>query len=166
MRAEKIYLIGFMAAGKSSLARALAERLKWHVEDIDDRIEVREHKTISELFSQRGESYFRMVERAILTEMLPLNHTVIATGGGTFVDPDNQAAINGNGASIWIDVPLAQIISRLSPDKRRPLASTRAQLEQVYALRQSAYAQAHLRLDGSGAPIGELADRVVDWLGS
>ena len=54
MRAEKIYLIGFMAAGKSSLARALAERLKWHVEDIDDRIEVREHKTISELFSQRG----------------------------------------------------------------------------------------------------------------
>ena len=114
MRAEKIYLIGFMAAGKSSLARALAERLKWHVEDIDDRIEVREHKTISELFSQRGESYFRMVERAILTEMLPLNHTVIATGGGTFVDPDNQAAINGNGASIWNDVPWPVLVPNWS----------------------------------------------------
>ena len=58
------------------------------------------------------------------------------------------------------------VLQRTGPDKRRPLASTRAQLEQLYALRQSAYAQAHLRLDGSGAPIGELADRVVDWLGS
>jgi len=97
--------------------------------------------------------------------MLPLDHTVIATGGGTFVEPDNQAAINSNGASIWIDVPLEQIISRLSPDKRRPLASNRAELEQLYALRQSAYARAHLRLDGAGAPIGELVDRAVDWLG-
>ncbi len=166
MRTEKIYLVGFMAAGKSSLARALAERLQWHVEDIDDRIELREQMTISEIFSQRGESHFRLVERAVLAEMLPLGHTVIATGGGTFVDPDNQAAINANGASIWIDVPLAQIISRLSPDKRRPLASNRAQLEQLYALRQSAYAQAHLRLDGAGEPIGELVDRAVDWLGS
>jgi len=165
MRAEKIYLVGFMAAGKSSLARALADRLKWHIEDIDDRIELREQLTISEIFSQRGESYFRMVERAVLIEMLPLKHTVIATGGGTFVDSDNQAAINGNGASIWIDVPLAQIISRLSPETRRPLASNRAQLEQLYTLRKSSYAQAHLRLDGTGAPIGELVDRAVDWLG-
>jgi len=166
MRTEKIYLVGFMAAGKSSLARELAERLKWQVEDIDDLIEAREHMTVSEIFSQRGESYFRIIERAVLTEILPLTHTVIATGGGTFVDPGNQVAINSNGASIWVDVPLAQIISRLSPDKQRPLASNRTQLEQLYTLRQSAYAQANLRLDGAGAPVGELVDRVVDWLGS
>ena len=166
MRTEKIYLVGFMATGKSSLARELAERLKWQVEDIDDQIEAREHMTVSEIFSQHGESYFRTIERAVLTEILPLTHTVIATGGGTFVDPDNQMAINSNGSSIWVDIPLAQIITRLSQDKRRPLASNRAQLEQLYALRQSSYAQAHLRLDGAGAPVGELVDRVIDWLGS
>ena len=166
MRTEKIYLVGFMAAGKSTLAQELAERLKWKVEDIDDRIEAREHMTVSEIFSQRGESYFRTIEREVLTEILPLAHTVIATGGGTFADPDNQVAINSNGASIWIDVPLAQIISRLSPDKRRPLASNRTQLEQLYTLRQSAYAKAHLRLDGGRAPVGELVDQVVDWLDS
>ena len=58
MRTEKIYLVGFMAAGKSTLAQELAERLKWKVEDIDDRLEAREHTTVSEIFSQRGESYF------------------------------------------------------------------------------------------------------------
>ena len=166
MRTEKIFLVGFMAAGKSSLAHELAERLKWKVEDIDDRIEAREHMTVSEIFSQRGESYFRTIERAVLTEILPLTHTVVATGGGTFADPNNQVVINSNGVSIWIDVPIDQIISRLSPDKRRPLASNRAQFDQLYALRQSAYAKAHLRLDGGLAPVGELVDRVIDWLDS
>ena len=166
MRTEKIFLVGFMAAGKSSLAHELAERLKWKVEDIDDRIEAREHMTVSEIFSQRGESYFRTIERAVLTEILPLTHTVVATGGGTFADPNNQVVSNSNGVSIWIDVPLDQIISRLSPDKRRPLASNRAEFDQLYALRKSAYAKAHLRLDGGLAPVGELVDRVIDWLDS
>ena len=82
VRADKVYLVGFMAAGKSSLAHALGERLKWRVEDMDGRIEAREHMTITEIFRRRGEPYFRTVERAVLAEVLPLQHTVVATGGG------------------------------------------------------------------------------------
>ncbi|MBF83253.1 MAG: hypothetical protein CL489_02125 [Acidobacteria bacterium] len=164
VRADKVYLVGFMAAGKSSLAHALGERLKWRVEDMDGRIEAREHMTITEIFRRRGEPYFRTVERAVLAEVLPLQHTVVATGGGTFADANNQALINRNGVSIWLDVPLTQIISRLPSDKHRPLASNREQLERLYTLRQSAYSHAHLRLDGSGATVGELVERAADWL--
>jgi|TARA_B100000315_G_scaffold231903_1_gene243652 shikimate kinase len=166
LRADKIYLVGFMAAGKSSLARALGTRLEWPAEDVDDRIEAREQMTVSEIFKAHGEPHFRSVERAVLVDLLPLRPAVVATGGGTFVDPDNRALINGNGGSIWLDVPLAQIVARLPPDNRRPLADSRAQLEQLYAVRRSAYAQAHLRLDAARAPVEELVERAIDWLGT
>ena len=165
MRADKIYLVGFMAAGKSSLARALGEHLEWPTEDVDDRIEAREHMTITDIFAAHGEPYFRSIERQVLTELMPLRPAVVATGGGTFVDPDNRALISGNGAAIWLDAPLETIISRLPPDNRRPLAADRAQLEQLYAVRRAAYGQAHLRLDASRAPLGELVERTLEWLG-
>lgn len=154
-----------MAAGKSTLAKALGERLEWRVEDVDDRISAREHEAITEIFATRGEPYFRAVEREVLTDLLPLRYAVVATGGGTFVDPDNRALINGNGASIWLDAPLATIVARLPPDNRRPLASDRAQLERLYAVRRAAYGHAHLRLDAGRAPIGELVERTLDWMG-
>jgi dephospho-CoA kinase len=64
--ADKIYLVGFMACGKSMLARALGSRLDWRVEDIDDLIEVRERQTIADIFAKHGEPYFRQVERDML----------------------------------------------------------------------------------------------------
>ncbi len=95
-----------MGAGKTTVARALARRLDWRVADIDELIERREHLTVSELFARQGESYFRAVERAVLLEQIGVRHTVVATGGGTFVDPQNRALINADGASVWLDVPL------------------------------------------------------------
>ena len=165
MRADKVYLVGFMAVGKSSLAKALGDRLEWQTEDVDERIEAREHMGITDIFRTHGEPYFRSVERQVLAELLPLRPAVIATGGGTFVDPDNRALINGNGASVWLDTPLVTVISRLPPDNRRPLAADLAQLERLYAVRRAAYGQAHLRLDASRAPLGELVERMLDWLG-
>ncbi|MDE3153489.1 MAG: shikimate kinase [Acidobacteriota bacterium] len=166
MKADKIYLVGFMAAGKSTLARALGRRLDWPVEDIDDRIEAREHRSITAIFAAQGEPYFRAVERQVLTDLLPRRHVVVATGGGTFAEPDNRAAIMADGAVVWLDLPLEQVIARLPPDNRRPLAADREQLQQLYQRRLLAYRQAHLRLDVSRAPIEELVERVLDWLES
>ena len=164
MTADKIYLVGFMAAGKTSLARALAARLSWRVEDIDELIEAREHLTIADIFARHGEPYFRRVEREILRLVLPLRHTVVATGGGTFMDPENRAAINRDGVSVWLDVPLDEILLRIPADGRRPLAADREQMARLFALRQASYAHAHLRLDARRAPVGELVERVVEWL--
>ena len=166
MRADKLYLVGFMAAGKSSLARELGRRLDWQVEDVDERIEALERRPIAAIFAADGEAYFRAVEREVVQGLLPPRHVVVATGGGTFVDPDLRAIIRADGAVFWIDAPLGQIIDRLPRDGSRPLAANRVQLESLYEARRIAYAQAHVRLDASRASIGDLADEVIEWLGA
>lgn len=163
MKADKLYLVGFMGAGKTTVARAIGKLTGWRVEDIDQRIEAREHRTVASIFSQQGEPYFRQLERLALGELLPLRHVVIATGGGTFVEPDNRALMLADGAVAWLDLSLAQVIERVPADGRRPLASDRAQMEQLFARRQLAYAQAHVRLDAS-MPVPEVVGRLLEWI--
>jgi shikimate kinase len=166
VKADKIYLVGFMAAGKTTLARALARRLDWEALDIDDLIEKREHLAVSEIFARHGEPYFRSVERAVLFDQLPTRHRVVATGGGTFVDPTNRAAINRDGVSVWLDVPLERVIARLPSDGRRPLAADRSDLERLYQQRRAAYQLAHVRFDAGRAGVDALVEQMVDWLES
>ena len=163
MKADKLYLVGFMGAGKTTIARAIGKRTGWRVEDIDQRIEAREHRTVASIFSQQGEPYFRNLERLTLGELLPLRHVVVATGGGTFVEPDNRALMLADGAVAWLDLPLAQVIERVPADGRRPLASDRAQMEKLFARRQLAYAQAHVRVDAA-RPVAEVVGRLLELI--
>ena len=165
MTADKIYLVGFMAAGKTTVARSLAERLGWRAEDIDELIEARERRTVADIFARSGEPYFRTLERDILRLLLPLRHVVVATGGGTFMDPDNRVAINMDGVSVWLDVPLDELVARLPADGRRPLAADRAQMERLYAIRQAAYANAQIRIDARGAQPEAVAERILEAVG-
>jgi shikimate kinase len=160
---DKIYLVGFMTAGKTTVARILAQRLGWRAEDIDELIEARERMTVADIFAKHGEPYFRAAEREMLRLVLPLRHAVVATGGGTFMDPESRTAINLDGVSVWLDVPLETVIARLPVDRRRPLAADRAQMERLFAARQAAYAGAHHRVDAT-RPAEEIADRVLDAL--
>lgn len=164
MNADKVYLIGFMGAGKSTIARALGRRIGWRVVDIDERIESRERRSIPTIFSQSGEPYFRQVERQILGELLNERNLVVATGGGTFAEPDNRALMLADGAVAWLDLSLAQVVQRVPVDGRRPLAADREQMEQLYVRRQLAYAQAHVRID-AGRPVAEVVERLLDWIG-
>lgn len=162
MTTDKIYLVGFMASGKSTLARALGARMRWQSEDVDDLIERRERKTIAEIFAQHGEPHFRAAEREILALIRPLRNIVVATGGGTFADPENRAAINTDGLSVWIDLPLADLIPRIPLDGRRPLAADRAALERLYAARVDAYRMAHCRVNASRASTPVIVDRILE----
>jgi shikimate kinase len=164
MTTDKIYLVGFMASGKSTVARHLAQRMHWHHEDIDDLIEARERQTIAELFAKRGEPYFRAVEKDILKLLLPIRQMVVATGGGTFADPENRSTILMDGTTIWIDLPLAELIPRIPLDGRRPLAADRAALERLYAARVDTYRLAHLRVNASRGSPGVVAERILDAL--
>jgi shikimate kinase len=164
VRADKLYLVGFMGAGKSTVARALGRRIGWRVEDIDERIESRERASVSALFAARGEPYFRQAERNVLHELLAERNVIVATGGGTFVDPENRSAMLADGAVAWLDVPLTRIIDRVPPDGRRPLAADRAQMEQLFLRRQVAYSQAHVRVDAS-RPVDEVVERLLEWIG-
>jgi len=162
MSTDKIYLVGFMASGKSTVGRQLSHRLHWRTEDIDDLIETRERHTIADIFAKRGEPYFRAVERDTLKLLLPIRQLVVATGGGTFADPENRAAMRMDGTVIWIDLPLAELIPRIPLDGRRPLAADRPALERLYAARVDTYRLAHLRVNASRVSPGVVAERILD----
>ena len=164
MRADKLYLVGFMGAGKTTVAAALGERIGWRVEDIDERIEARERRSVSAIFVQEGEGYFRQAEREVLRELLPERNVIVATGGGTFADPDNRAMMLSDGAVAWLDLPFGRLVERIPSDGRRPLAADLIQMEQLYLRRRLAYAEAHIRID-SGRPVDEVVERLLEWIG-
>ena len=164
MTRDKVYLVGFMGAGKSTVARALGRRLGWRVVDIDERIESRERKSVAAIFAQHGEPYFRQLERQVLSELLPERNVVVATGGGTFAEADNRALMLADGATAWLDIPLALVLRRVPTDGRRPLASDRERMEQLFLTRQLTYAMAHVRIEGD-KPVPEVVDRLLEWIG-
>src|SRR5688572_10574776 len=98
MRTDKLYLVGFMGAGKTTIARSLGRRIGWRVEDVDDLIEARERRSVAAIFAQDGESRFRQVERDVMGELLPMRDTIVATGGGTSAEPNNRSAMLADGA--------------------------------------------------------------------
>jgi shikimate kinase len=164
LKTDKIYLVGFMAAGKTTLAQGLARRLGWRAEDVDLLIEARERRTVADIFARDGEPYFRSIERQIIYALLPERHVVVATGGGTFIDPENRAAMNADGVTVWIDVPFEALLARIPADGRRPLANDRVQMAMLFETRRLAYQQAHIRLDASRARSEELVDQLIEQL--
>lgn len=164
MKTDKVYLVGFMGAGKSSIARALARRLDWRAVDVDEMIEQREHQPVASIFAKHGEPYFRAVERQVLLDQIPTRHLVVATGGGTFVDPQNRAVISRDGLSVWLDVPIDRLIARVPADGRRPLAADRNEFERLYIARRAAYEQATYRVDAAYARIPAIVEELVHWL--
>jgi len=165
VRADKVYLVGFMGAGKSTAARALGKRLDWKVEDLDACIEREERRDIPTIFRKDGEPYFRARERQVLIGLLPERGTVVASGGGTFADPANRELMLKDGAVVWLDAPLTTVLSRVPLDGRRPLAADRLEMEQLYNQRLAAYRQAHLRVDAGRGSAEDLVDAIVEWLG-
>jgi shikimate kinase len=138
--------------------------LGWRAVDIDEMIEQRERSPVSSIFAKHGEAHFRAVERAVLMEQVPTRHIVVATGGGTFVDPQNRAVIKGDGASVWLDVPMQRLIARVPADGRRPLAADRAEFERLFHVRRAAYADAHYRVDAERVSIPAIVEEIVHWL--
>jgi shikimate kinase len=164
VKTDKLYLVGFMGAGKSSVARALGRRLDWKAEDIDARIEQAERRDIPTIFRDSGEPYFRAREREALIDLLPERGAVIASGGGTFADASNRELMLRDGGVVWLDAPFEIILQRLPRDGRRPLAADRLGMEQLYNQRLTAYRQAHLRVDAGRGSVEELVEQIVEWL--
>lgn len=120
----KIFLLGMMGAGKSYWAKKLAKKLKCGCYDLDFLVESHEEKTITELFADEGEEYFRKTEAKVLRWFAEKKTFVLATGGGTPFYHDNMEWMNKHGITIWIDEPVETIFSRLQTEKQhRPAIS-------------------------------------------
>ena len=118
----RIFLTGYMGAGKTTLGRALAAELGIPFIDLDHYIEKRHCKTIAQLFAEKGEEGFREIERRMLHEVGEFEDVIISTGGGTPCFFDNIEYMNAQGTTVYLDVPLERLHIRLSIAKaKRPL---------------------------------------------
>ncbi|MBV9987580.1 MAG: shikimate kinase [Chitinophagaceae bacterium] len=118
----KIFLLGMMGTGKTYWSKILGKKLKIGGYDLDFLIESHEERTISEIFAEDGEEYFRKTEAKVLRWFGEKKTFVLATGGGTPCFHDNMAWMNRHGITIWIDEPATALAARLLPEKEhRPL---------------------------------------------
>ena len=118
----RIFLIGYMGSGKTTLGRALAAALDLQFIDLDHYIEQRYRKTIAQLFAESGEEGFREIERRILHEVGEFENVIISTGGGTPCFFDNVDYMNAQGTTVNLDVPVERLFIRLSIARsKRPL---------------------------------------------
>jgi shikimate kinase len=143
-----IYVVGFMASGKSTIGRALAHRLGWSFFDSDDEIEAAEKTTIAEIFSGRGEAEFRRIESDIIRQHVRWiergRPAVLALGGGAFVQAENRELLMGNGVAIWLDCPFETVQRRVAATSHRPLARDPENFAELFRTRRDAYRAADL----------------------
>lgn len=161
----RIYLIGFMTAGKTTLGRAYAEAKGWAFVDIDEALVEREGKTIAEIFAEDGEEHFRLVERETLeaTANQYREKVIFATGGGLPCFYDNVERLNQLGRTVYLALPPEELLRRIRKDRAdRPLVrdKTPEELEDfvndLLAERQQYYQQAQHTLTQSEQTIEEL----------
>ena len=153
MAAEKIFLIGMMGSGKSFWTKKIAKWIKAAGYDLDSLIEMNEEKTITEIFSEDGEEYFRKTETKILKWFKEKKKYVVATGGGTACSQENMDFMKKEGVVIWLDESVDVLVKRLSNEKaHRPLIANLSEkelaafLEQKLVERHPFYKQADYRL--------------------
>jgi shikimate kinase len=152
-RTPGIYLVGFMGCGKTTIGRLLARRIGWHFIDLDHDIEKAHGATVQEIFSTHGEQHFRALEhsalRARVGDVERGKPSVVALGGGTFVQPDNYALLENNGVSLFLDAPFELIQRRVPADGTRPLAMDPARFRELFDKRRSLYqlADHHIQIE-------------------
>jgi shikimate kinase len=118
---ERIFICGFMGAGKTTAAWLLANRIRHRFIDLDSYIEKKEHKTVSGIFSKFDEKYFRNLEQQYLRELSSWNRVVVALGGGTLADTEVVEFVKRSGILVYINIDLQTIITRVKRNRKRPL---------------------------------------------
>lgn len=146
---RSIVMVGMMGAGKSAIGRRLASRLGLPFVDADTEIEQAANASISDIFEQHGEDYFRDGERRVIRRLLDGVPKVLATGGGAFVHPETRQAIRESGVSIWLQADRDLILSRVKRKTNRPLLRTDdpgAVIDKLLTDRSPIYSEADLHI--------------------
>ena len=164
-RTPGLYLVGFMASGKSTVGRTLADELGWSFSDLDSEIETQYGQTIAQIFAERGESFFRDIENEAIRKRV--RHieagtpTVVALGGGAFIQPRNWELIQNNGVTVWLDCPLHYVQKRIGSDTSRPLAGDRDGLIKLFEDRRPLYGKADFRIEISSDDVYDAVQEIL-----
>ena len=170
-----VILVGFMGAGKSSVGRELGQRLNWLFEDLDDRIEAREGRTVAAIFRDSGEPAFRRAEHAALQQVLEElrggSSKIIALGGGAFVQEENAVLLQASRVpTVFLDAPVEELWQRCCTQANangveRPLLRNREEFRRLYEGRRAAYGSATLQIQTGSRSVEAIAGEIAETLG-
>jgi shikimate kinase len=170
---QVIYIIGFMGSGKSTAGKKLASLLDWSFMDLDQSIEQYTGKSIPDIFSQEGETYFRKIESQLLRNIYTHTNTVISTGGGAPCHDDNMDFMLDTGLTIYLKLTPPQLNSRLKEGKgERPLIRDLGPqellqyIEKKLSEREPEYGRSDIIVNGFDPDLKDLAGKIQEWLTS
>ena len=159
-----LYLVGFMGTGKSTVGRAVAQKLGFELLDSDHEIERLQRKTIPEIFAQDGEPVFRAMERAFVEGGHPGARTVVSCGGGLVVQPGMLTALKAKGVVVCLHASIETILERTARQRNRPLLAVENPDERVrtlYAQREPIYRQSGTVILTDSRPLSDIAAHVL-----
>jgi len=162
-----IVLIGMMGAGKSAIGRKLAARLDWPFVDADHEIETAANMSIPDIFEAYGEPEFRRLEASVMARLLDAGPSVLATGGGAFMNADTRAAIAASAVSVWLSADIDLLMARVARKSTRPLLKApdpRAVMQKLIDERYPVYARADVTVASRDASKEEMAQTVIEAL--
>ncbi len=162
-----IYLVGFMGTGKTAVGKQLSIKLNRRFIDLDSLIEIRQGRTIREIFSEQGEGYFRVLEKQILTEISKTDDLVVSCGGGIVLDADNINIMKDTGLMVCLSCRPDVILARTEGYRHRPLLNVddpEKKIRELLSVRAPFYAQAHYTIDTSDLDIPEVIGKILEYI--
>jgi len=161
---KNLVLTGMMGVGKSSIGKNLSKKLSYRFSDIDKLIEKKEGCSINIIFKNKTEQYFRKLEREITLNELKKDKSVIALGGGAFLNNSIRRSVKKIATSFWIDVSVQTLLKRLSKTKKRPLLLKKNLSEtvnKIYFERKKIYNEADYRIKCNYLKIDEAVNKIL-----
>lgn len=159
-----ICLVGFMGSGKTTIGQALSERLKYAWIDLDDYIVDKEGKDIPIIFKEKGEDYFRKVEKVCLNEVVSMEECVVSTGGGVIGSEENRKILR-NTKTVYLKYPFEVLYERIAGDSNRPLVTSREALEKRFIERLDLYEKASgITIECEDKSIDQIVQEIIIYL--
>jgi len=160
---KNIVLLGMMGAGKSTIGRLLSNKINLDFYDIDKLIEAEESSKIADIFKNKGENYFRKIEEEICLKILKRNKSVIALGGGSFLNYKIRSEILNNHFSIWLAWNHLTIIGRIEKSKNRPLLNNTSNndIKKLIFKRKKIYQKAQFKINCENLSKNEIITQIT-----
>ena len=154
-----------MGVGKSTVGKILAKKLNYNFVDVDKLIELKENSSISSIFKNKGENYFRKIEHKVILSELNTNNSVISLGGGAFLNNATRVKVKKLSSSFWLDVSIEELIKRLKNNKKRPLLLNKnlnETVKKIYFERKKIYNEADFRIKCNFLKSEEIVKKILD----
>ena len=162
---KNLILTGMMGVGKTTIGKALSERLKIKFIDVDKVIENQESSSINKIFEKKGETYFRKIEKIITLKQLENTNCVIALGGGAFINKDIREKVLKSGITIWLDLEIKELFKRSLSSKKRPLLNNvnlEKKLNDIYHQRKDVYNLSNYKINCNAQTKSAVVEKIIE----